>query len=101
MEFQADGEIAAPSGNHQCWWIGPIPHAAEGARFDDLISDTIEREKGDGIKVQCAFSRRPDGRDNYLSYHEKIWAYVDVLWKEAQKVAPDCKPEGYTSLNWH
>jgi hypothetical protein len=95
LEFAADGRIAAPRGTHQCWWIGPIPHTAAGSRFDDLISDQNQQDKGDGITVQCAFSRRPDERDDYLSYYEKIWTYIEMLWGEARKVTPECKPDGF------
>lgn len=95
LEFAANGQIAPPFGTHQCWWIGPIPHTAAGARFDDLISDTNVTPKGDDITVQCAFSRAPDVTNRYSDYYEKVWTYIEMLWSEARKIAPECKPVGY------
>jgi hypothetical protein len=78
--------------NHQCWWIGEAPCDASGRMLSEMISNPHPEDKGDGIRTTVGFSRKRGDKTDYADYHEKIWAYVRMIWHEAQVIDPNCDP---------
>lgn len=81
-----------PVQNHQCWWIGELPHTADKRPMNELVSADQPENKGDGITTDFAFSRKRPNNTPYTDYHEKISTYVQLIWNEARTVDPDCDP---------
>lgn len=93
LVIDSSGKTVNPcAGNHQCWWIGERPCIAAGDVMTEMISNTTPEDKGDGIKTTVGFSRKRADKTDYADYHEKIWAYVRMIWHEAQVLDPNCDP---------
>ncbi len=92
LETDTHGVTVNPCPNHQCWWIGEPPCDADGRVMTELISNHGAEDKGDDIKTTVAFSRKRGDKTSYDDLHEKIWAYVRLIWHEAQVIDPGCDP---------
>jgi len=87
-----NGRTENPCSNHQCWWIGERPCDSTGRPMSEMVSNDAAEDKGDGIRTSAAFSRKRADKTNYADYHEKVWAYVCMIWHEAQVIDPNCDP---------
>ena len=58
----------------------------------EMISNLGVENKGDGVKTTAGFSRKRANKTPYDDYHEKIWAYVRMIWHEAQVLDQNCDP---------
>jgi hypothetical protein len=94
LEIDPRGKAVNPVANHQCWWIGEPPCDQTGRVMAEMISNPSPEDKGDGIKTTVGFSRKRADKTSYADYHEKIWAYVRLIWHEAQVLDKDCDPRG-------
>jgi hypothetical protein len=92
LEIDRDGKTVNPVNNHQCWWIGEAPCDASGRVMSEMISNSATENKGDGIITSVAFSRKRADGTPYPNLHEKIWAYLRMIWHEAQVIDPACDP---------
>jgi hypothetical protein len=92
LEIDPRGKTANPCNNHQCWWIGEPPCDSSGRVMTEMISNPGPEDKGDGIKTTVGFSRKRGDKAPYKDLHEKIWAYVRMIWHEAEVIDPDCDP---------
>jgi hypothetical protein len=93
LEIDRDGKTANPVSNHQCWWIGQeAPCDSNGGVMSEMISNSTAENKGDGIVTTVAFSRKRADKTPYQDLHEKIWAYVRMIWHEALIIDAACDP---------
>jgi len=92
LETDHHGKTRNPCQNHQCWWIGEPPCDSTGRVMAEMISSPATENKGDGIVTTVAFSRKRADKAEYRDYHEKIWAYVRMIWHEAQVIDPGYDP---------
>jgi hypothetical protein len=92
LEIDQQGKTVNPCANHQCWWIGEPPCDSGGRAMTEMISNPSVEDKGDGIKTTVGFSRKRGDKTSYCDFHEKIWAYVRLIWHEAQVIDPACEP---------
>lgn len=92
LEINQHGTTVNPCSNHQCWWIGEAPCDSSGRVMVEMISNPAPENKGDGITTTVGFSRKRANKTPYDDYHEKIWAYVRMIWHEAQVLDPNCDP---------
>jgi len=92
LEIDQRGKTTNPCSNHQCWWIGEPPCDSTGRVMTEMISNANPENKGDGIETTVAFSRKRGDKQNYNDFHEKIWAYVRMIWHEAQVIDASCDP---------
>lgn len=92
LEISPSGVTVNPCSNHQCWWIGEPPCDATGRTMSEMISNPAQEDKGDGITTTVAFSRKRFDKANYADLHEKIWAYIELIWHEAQVIDLNCDP---------
>lgn len=92
LETDAHGVTVNPVVNHQCWWMGELPHDAEKRPMTELVSGDQPENKGDGITTNFAFSRKRPGNAAYIDYYEKILTYVHLIWNEARTIDPKCDP---------
>ena len=58
----------------------------------EMISNPAPENKGDGIETTVGFSRKRGDKMPYENFHEKIWAYVRMIWHEAQLIDATCDP---------
>lgn len=93
LEIDPSGKTVNPCSNHQCWWIGEPPCDSSGRVMLEMISNNRAENKGDGIETSVAFSRKRGDKTPYKDYHEKIWAYVRMIWHEAQVIQENCDPK--------
>lgn len=89
-----DGKAVNPIADHQCWWIGEAPCDSSGRLMSEMISNPEGGDKGDGILTTVGFSRKRGDKTSYDDYHEKIWAYVEMIWHEARVIDSSCDPRG-------
>jgi hypothetical protein len=92
LEINTRGATINPVSNHQCWWIGEAPCDATGRTMSEMISNPGPEDKGDGIKTTVGFSRKRFDKAEYPNLHEKIWAYIELIWHEAQVIDSKCDP---------
>lgn len=92
LETDANDVTTSPCHNHQCWWIGEPPCDANGRVMEELISNPVSEDRGEGIRTTVAFSRVHGDKRKYADHHEKIWTYVREIWHEAQVIDPSCDP---------
>ena len=93
LEIDRDGKTINPVSSHQCWWIGQeAPCDSSGRVMGEMISDSRAENKGDGIVTTVAFSRKRVDKTSYANLHEKIWAYVRMIWHEALVINATCDP---------
>ena len=93
LEIDRDGKTVNPVSSHQCWWIGAEPPCdSTGRVMSEMISNAAAENKGDNIVTTVAFSRKRVDKSAYLDLHEKIWAYVRMIWHEALVIDPTCDP---------
>lgn len=92
LVLDANGRTENPCSNHQCWWIGDPPCDASGQVMTEMISNPGPENRGDGITTTVGFSRKHGDKRAYADYHEKIWAYVRMIWHEAQVLEQGCDP---------
>src|SRR5688572_1694443 len=98
LEIDQHGRTVNPCSNHQCWWIGEPPCDSTGRVLTEMISNPNPENKGDGIETTVAFSRKRGDKANYSDFHEKIWAYVRMIWHEARVIDTNCDPKGERSV---
>lgn len=96
LEVDPTGKTVNPVKNHQCWWIADEPpYDSSGQIMNVMISNNQPEDKGDNIRTRVAFSRkRAKKTEDYADYHEKIWAYIEMIWHEAQVIDSSCTPRG-------
>jgi ThiF family len=92
LEINPAGATVNPCSNHQCWWIGEPPCDASGRTMSEMISNPTQEDKGDGVTTTVGFSRKRFDKTNYADFHEKIWAYIELIWHEAQVIDGTCDP---------
>jgi hypothetical protein len=93
LEINREGKTVNPVSSHQCWWIGAeAPCDSSGRVMSEMISNTAAENKGDDIVTMVAFSRKRVDKTAYPDLHEKIWAYVRMIWHEALVIDPTCDP---------
>lgn len=98
LEIDQHGKTVNPCSNHQCWWIGEPPCDSSGRVMTEMISNPGVEDKGDGIKTTVGFSRKRADNTSYDDFHEKIWAYVRMIWHEAQVLDANCDPRSEKPL---
>ena len=82
LDLDQHGKTVNPCSNHQCWWIGEPPCDSSGRIMTEMISNPSVEDKGDGLKTTVGFSRKRANKTPYDDFHEKIWAYVQLIWHE-------------------
>ena len=93
LQVDPEDNVVRPVPSHQCWWIGDeAPCDASGRTMLELISHPHPENKGDDITTRVAFSRKRVDKTSYGDLHEKIWAYIELIWHEARVIDPSCDP---------
>jgi hypothetical protein len=93
LVLDADQRVRNPVSGHQCWWIGSeAPCDETGRTMRELISNESAEDKGDHILTVVAFSRKRADKTDYADLHEKIWAYIELIWHPARVIEPKCDP---------
>jgi ThiF family len=92
LEIDQNDDVIRPIPSHQCWWIGEAPCDATGRLMTEMISNPQPEPKGDGFTTTVGFSRKRVNKTPYDDLHEKIWAYVEMIWHEARVIDPGCDP---------
>ena len=63
-----------------------------GAVMGEMISNATTENRGDGVVTTVAFSRKRADKTPMRYLHEKIWAYVRMIWHEALVIDAACDP---------
>ncbi len=73
-------KVRVQQDNHQVWFAGSVPHGLNGEPIPNLgaVSATLPLKKSD-IVVERRFSNKPQGRNGFTDFFEKIENYVRLL----------------------
>lgn len=68
---------------HVAYWVGEHPCNSKGARIASIEHSHINRDIGNGVKVDFQFSAKPQG--GYRDYYHQVTTYIGRITGEATK----------------
>ena len=94
MELTLSGDLTVPPTTHVAHWTGEFPHDASGNKLLVLLHENAKLGSLAGsISPTYQLSAKPS--DGYRDYHHKVTTYVEILSREARRIAP-----GATAQQW-
>lgn len=85
-DLTLNDDVTQKPGDHQVWFCGSQPCAADGAPLHALGAQPCVQSLCEGVSVDFRFSSKPP--EGYPDYHAKIAQYVRMLSHPARVIDP-------------
>jgi Domain of unknown function (DUF6791)/ThiF family len=73
------GDVTVRPQDHRAWFVGGIPHGADGRKLRRIINNESKEQLAAGLVSSCMFSTKPlDGR-GYRDYRHKMVTHISLI----------------------
>jgi hypothetical protein len=90
------GQKASYSNDHVAYFIGDIPHHANGEELTQILHERTVTNLGNDIIANMSFSSKP--ANGYTDYHHKMTNYINILYGSAFTLDPSVTAKTYKAM---
>lgn len=90
------GQKASYNNDHVAYFIGDIPHHANGEELTQILHERTVTNLGSDIIANMSFSSKPE--NGYTDYHHKMTNYINILYGSACALDPSVTVKTYKAM---